>query len=54
MLRIGENFDKDNFGTLVFDWNGNFPKITASVRDEKGVVQREVALFLRKSQLKTE
>ncbi|MEM0897032.1 MAG: alkaline phosphatase D family protein [Verrucomicrobiota bacterium] len=40
--RIGENFRETNFGTLEIDWNTAPPSLTFAIRDEKGVVVREV------------
>ena len=54
LLRIGESLSENNFGTLVFDWKGDFPEITASIRDEKGEVRREVAFVLRRAKSKTD
>lgn len=45
-LRVGPNFGRNNFGTLSFDWRGDFPKISASIRDEKGKIQLKAQVQL--------
>ncbi len=47
-LRLGENFGRNNFGTLTFDWRGGFPKVLAEIRDEKGKIQLKLPLKLVK------
>ncbi len=42
--RVGEVFHQNNFGLLEIDWDGG--KATVSVRDETGVVQRELVIEL--------
>ena len=53
-LRVGENFGKNNFGTLSFDWEGDFPVIEAAIRDENGVIERKVAISVKKRSVKRE
>lgn len=44
-LRLGENYGKNNFGTLTFDWNGDFPKIQAAIHDENGDIRLKVMVL---------
>lgn len=48
-LRIGENFGRNNFGGLTFDWSGELPKIVAEVRDENGEIQLKLPIRLEKA-----
>lgn len=39
-LRIGENYGRNNYGTLELDWSGKSPVVTAVIRDQDGKAQR--------------
>lgn len=49
-LRVGKNYGRNNFGGLIFDWAGDFPKIEAAVFDENGQIQLKAEISLKKSE----
>lgn len=53
-LRLGKNYGRNNFGSLVFDWKGDFPKIRAVIFDENGGVQLKVMILAAGKSSKSE
>ena len=43
-LRLGNNYVRNNFGTLSFDWKGDFSRIEAAIYDENGVIRLKVPI----------
>lgn len=53
-FRLGKNYGRNNFGTLTFDWKGDFPQIEAAVCDENGFIQLKAAISVAKRAEKRE
>lgn len=51
-LRVGENYGRNNFGTLSIDWSGKAPVISAALVTERGETKESVTIDL--AQLKAQ
>lgn len=51
-LRVGENYGRNNFGTLSIDWSGKAPLVTAAIVTETGESKESVTIDLTARQRK--